>query len=92
MKCPEACGKVYNVGSKEEVSIETLADMIIRMTRSRSAKEHLSYEQAYGKPFDDMRKRVPCLERIQQTTGYMPKYTLEQTLELIIEDVKSRLT
>jgi UDP-glucose 4-epimerase len=92
MDCKEACGKVYNMGSEEEVSIETLADTVIRMTGSQSVKEHLSYEQAYGKPFDDMRKRVPSLKRIHETTGFSPKYTLEQTLELIIEDIKARLT
>lgn len=90
METPKACGTVYNIGSKEEVSIDALADLILRMTQSQSGKEYLSYEQAYGKPFDDMRKRVPCLQRIQQTTGYMPKYTLEQTLELVINDIRSR--
>jgi len=91
MQCPRACGKVFNLGSEEEVSIETLADKIIQMTGSRSVKEHLSYEQAYGKPFDDMRKRVPCLERIRQTIGYSPRFTFEQTLDLIIRDIRSRL-
>lgn len=90
MACPDACGQVYNLGSEEEVSIEHLADMIIRMTQSDSGKEYLSYEQAYGKPFDDMRKRVPSLRRIHEKIGYTPKYSLERTLELIIRDCKSR--
>jgi UDP-glucose 4-epimerase len=91
MEAPRACGMVYNIGSTEEVSMVTLADTIIRMTQSQSSREYLSYEAAYGKPFDDMRKRVPSLQRIQQTTGYQPKYTLEQTLELIIDDIRKRL-
>lgn len=91
MQCSQTCGKVFNMGSQEEVSIETVADKIIELTQSQSTKEHLTYEQAYGKPFDDMRKRVPCLERIHQTLGYSPKYTFEQTLKLVIEDVRSRL-
>ncbi len=91
MDCPQAPGKVFNVGSEEEVSIDSLADRIIRMTGTQSLKESLSYEQAYGKPFDDMRKRVPSLKRIQQIIGYSPKYSLEQTLELIIRDIKTRL-
>ncbi|MBC8393164.1 MAG: GDP-mannose 4,6-dehydratase [Deltaproteobacteria bacterium] len=92
MDCPQAAGKVFNVGSEEEISMELLADKIIQMTTSQSIKEYLSYEEAYGKPFDDMRKRVPSLERIQQTIGYSPKYSLEQTLELIIQDIKKRLS
>lgn len=92
MQCPRACGQVYNMGTTEEVSIETIADKIIQMTQSKSAKEHLSYEQAYGKPFDDMRKRVPSLERIRGVIGYSPRFTLEQTLDLIIRDIRERLT
>ena len=92
MDCPQAAGKVFNVGSEEEISMELLAEKIIRMTVSQSIKEYLSYEEAYGRPFDDMRKRVPSLERIQQTVGYSPKYSLEQTLELIIQDIKKRLS
>lgn len=91
MNCPEAPGRVYNIGSTEEVTIEELADKIVALTGSKSKKQIISYEQAYGKPFDDMMRRVPCLERIKQTIGYEPKTTLEQTLRMIIDEMKSRL-
>lgn len=78
-------GKVYNIGSDEEITIEALADKIIEKTGSKSKKKYLSYEQAYGKPFDDMLRRVPCLERINRAIGYKPKVTLDETLELIIK-------
>lgn len=85
MDCPEAAGRVYNLGSDEEITISDLADAIIRLTHSRSEKVFLSYEQAYGRPFDDMKRRVPCLDRIREQIGYQPRYTLEQTLRLIID-------
>lgn len=91
MQCPQAPGRVFNIGSPEEISIGALARKIIEMTGSQSRQEYLSYEQAYGQPFDDMRKRVPCLRRIQELIGYQPRYSLEQTLKLVIEDVQSRL-
>ncbi len=91
MDCEEAAGNVYNIGSNEEVSIETLADKVIEMTGSRSEKKYVSYEQAYGKPFDDMMRRVPCLDKIKAVAGYQAKMSLEQTLSSVIEDVKSRL-
>ena len=91
MDCEEAAGSVYNIGSNEEVSIETLADKVIEMTGSRSEKKYVSYEQAYGKPFDDMMRRVPCLDKIKAVAGYQAKMSLEQTLSSVIEDVKSRL-
>lgn len=91
MNCPKAPGQVYNIGSTEEVSIDALADRIIEMTNSNSVKQYLSYEEAYGKPFDDMLRRVPCLDRISRTIGYKPKMSLEQTLGLIIDDIRERI-
>ena len=91
MDCEEAAGNVYNIGSNEEVSIEALADKVIEMTGSSSEKKYVSYEQAYGKPFDDMMRRVPCLDKIKAVAGYQAKMSLEQTLSSVIEDVKSRL-
>jgi len=92
MDSPQAPGRVYNIGSTEEITIEHLADKIIALTASSSEKQYLSYQQAYGKPFDDMMRRVPSLVRIQQTVGYQPKTSLEQTLRLIIDDCKQRLS
>ena len=91
MGCPGAPGRVYNIGSTEEISIEALADKIIEMTGSKSQKKYISYKQAYGKAFDDMMRRLPSIERIKQTIGYEPKTSLEKTLQIIIDDIKSKL-
>lgn len=88
MDCPQAAGRVYNIGSDEEISMEALADRIIQMTGSRSQKVLVSYEEAYGRSFDDMMRRVPSLERIRSQIGFQPRYDLQQTLELIIEAAK----
>ena len=68
--------------------IEVLADKIIERCGSKAGKEFLSYEQAYGRAFDDMKRRVPCLERINEAIGFEPRHSLDQTLQLIIDDVK----
>lgn len=91
LNCPNACGQVFNLGSDEEISIEELADRIIAMTQSRSVKVFRKYEEVYGRPFDDMIRRVPSLERIRQTIHFQPTYTLDDTLRLIIEERKGRL-
>lgn len=88
---PDTAGRVYNLGTDREITIDQLADMVIGLTGSRSEKKFLSYEQAYGKPFDDMIRRVPGLKRIQEAIGYRPEFGLEKTLELVIRDIKSRL-
>ncbi len=91
MDTPAAAGRVYNIGTTEETTIEGLADKIIKMTGSRSRKEHVSYEQAYGRPFDDMMRRVPCLDRIRETVGFEPKVSLAETLESVIAEKRLAL-
>jgi len=88
MNCEEAAGKVYNIGSTEEITIEGLADKIIEMTGSKSKKEFISYEKAYGRPIEDMMRRVPNLKRIRETIGWEPKTSLTETLQVIIESFK----
>ncbi len=83
-------GRVYNVGAQEEISMEGLADRIIELTGSRSEKKYLSYEEAYGRPFDDMMRRMPCLDRIKQAIGYEPKTGLTEILQAVIAE-KRRL-
>ena len=51
MSCEEAAGKVYNIGSMEEISIDGLADKIIEMTDSQSIKEFVPYEEYYRKRY-----------------------------------------
>lgn len=84
-------GRVYNVGSSEEVSIRQLAEKIIQKTDSTSEIKYISYEKAYGKPFDDMLRRVPCLDRIGETIGYRPSMDLDKTLDIIIESRRELL-
>ena len=88
--CPDAVGQVVNVGCQESITIEALADKVIAMTGSTSPKRFLTYEQAYGRPFDDMLVRVPDLTRIKSLIGFEPKYSLTQTLQQIIDYEKAR--
>ena len=87
---PTAYGDVYNIGATEEVTIENLATMIIEMTGSDSQIQYIPYEQAYGKPFDDMMRRMPNLDKISRKVGYTPKTTLRETLEIIIEHFRRK--
>jgi len=88
MNCEQAAGKVFNIGSTKEITIEALADKIIEMTQSSSKKEYITYEVAYGRPIEDMMRRVPSLERIKETIGWGPKTDLTETLQIIIESLK----
>ena len=85
VNCDKAMGKVYNIGSNEEITIEALADKIIEMTGSKSKKEFVSYQQAYGRPIEDMMRRKPSLDRIKEVIGWQPKTSLDKILSEIIE-------
>ncbi len=91
MESGNAFGEVYNIGSDEEVSIEELASKIITLAGSKSQTEYIDYEAAYGKPFDDMQRRVPCLEKVKKAIGYEPSLNLEAILEMIIAYERQKL-
>jgi UDP-glucose 4-epimerase len=80
-----AYGGVYNVGSTEEISIEDLALLIINMTRSSSEILYIPYEKVYGIGFDDMRRRVPSLAKLQKQIAYTTETSLNTTLSIITE-------
>jgi len=89
--CPAADGQVVNIGSSEVITIEALADKIIAQTGSKSAKRHLSYEEAYGKPFDDMQVRVPDLSKAGRLIGYKHGSPLTETLQAVIDYERTQL-
>jgi UDP-glucose 4-epimerase len=90
MNCEQAAGKVYNIGTNQEIAIEELADKIIEMTGSKSEKQFVPYEVAYGRPIEDMMRRLPSLERIEKTIGWKPRISLDETLRAIIESERQK--
>jgi UDP-glucose 4-epimerase len=88
---PEANGEVYNVGGNHEITILELAERIKEMTDSRSQIVLVPYSTAYEEGFEDMRRRVPDVSKLNRLTGYAPKVSLEDSLRSIIEDQRARL-
>ena len=81
---PEAVGQVFNIGSTEELTIRELAERVIKATGSNSKVVYVPYEEAYAPGFEDMRRRVPDLDKVSQLIGYSPRYTLDETLRRVI--------
>ena len=82
---PRAVGEIFNIGNPEEVSINDLAMRIIDLTDSTSGLTYIPYEQAYEAGFEDMRRRVPSIDKLQALIGYQPSKTLDQMLQIVIE-------
>jgi len=80
-------GKVINIGNNFEISINELAKKIITETSSMSEIVYLPYEVAYGDGFEDMERRVPNIELINELVGWRP----ERDLSAMIADISAEM-
>jgi UDP-glucose 4-epimerase len=76
-RSPGATGEVFNVGSDHEITLLDLARKVREVLQSNSAIELVPYEMAYGPGFEDMRRRKPCLGKLERVTGFRPATSLE---------------
>ena len=81
-------GKVINIGNNFEISINGLAKKIIDETGSKSEMVYVPYEEAYGDGFEDMERRVPNIELINQLVGWKPKRDLSAMISDISVEMK----
>jgi UDP-glucose 4-epimerase len=88
---PAAHGKVFNVGSSDEISIRALAERVIARTGSSSRIEFIPYGQAYAPGFEDMHRRVPNLSRVSQLIGFRPSRTLDDILDDVIAGCRAEI-
>ena len=85
-----AClGHVINLGSDSEVTINDLAKRAIELTESRSEIRHVPYAEAYGEGFEDMRRRVPSLEKARKMLGYQPTHSLDDIINDVAADMRA---
>lgn len=81
----QAVGKVFNIGSTQEVSILELAKRVRDVTDSDSQIVCVPYDEVFIRGFEDMQRRVPNIERIHQLTAWQPRYTLNDILANVVE-------
>jgi UDP-glucose 4-epimerase len=86
-ECPAAEGQLFNIGNTEEVTILELAQKIIKLTGSESDIQFVSYDEAYGPGFEDMRRRVPDISKIGDIVGWRPGISLTDTLTGVISSL-----
>ena len=85
----DAVGQVINVGGVDEVSIRSLAERIKELTASSSDIKFIPYDEVYTKDFEDMQRRVPSIEKIENLIGWRPTTGLNEILEKVIEYYRS---
>jgi UDP-glucose 4-epimerase len=80
-----AHGRVYNIGSTEEISIFDLAERVIALTGSSSKINFVPFHEAYAPGFEDMQRRVPDISRVNKLLGWGHTRSLDEILKSIIE-------
>jgi nucleoside-diphosphate-sugar epimerase len=82
-------GEIFNVGSRNWISVIDLAHRVLELTGSKSELVYVPYEKVYGLGIDDMLHRVPAIEKIKGAIGWEPKRSLDEILNDVVDHVRS---
>jgi len=83
--CDKAVGRVINVGSDREFSIRELAEMMIRLSGSRSTVKFVTQESVYGPSYEDIPRRVPDVRLMTEILDLVARVPLEEGLKRTLE-------
>ncbi|MCB2153414.1 GDP-mannose 4,6-dehydratase [bacterium] len=82
-------GEVFNVGHTREITIMQLAELVKKITKSDAEIRTIPYEEVFkGGGFEDMQRRMPCVDKIKGAIGWVPKRTLEQIIADVAEEMQ----
>lgn len=90
METDAAVGEVVNIGTDREITVEGLASLVKERTGSASPITYTPYDQAYEPGFEDMMRRVPCLDRLERLTGFRPATKLEEIVDRVTQHFESK--
>ncbi len=88
----EAEGQVFNVGSRQEITILELAKLVLEATSRRVDAKGITfipYEEAYSAGFEDMDRRLPDISKIEKVIGWKPIKSLENILQDVVSSVST---
>ena len=88
VETPAAAGRVYNIGSDVPVSILELAQRVRQRVNPDAKIAFQSYSEAYDETFEDIRRRVPELKRIEQAIGFRPTKDLDAIIDAVAQHHK----
>jgi len=89
-KSDRVIGEIINIGNDEEISIAALAAQIRSQLASHSEIVSISYEQAYGRGFEDMLRRIPSLTKLEHLVGFRPRIPLHAIINAVADDMIRR--
>ena len=88
---PSTVGNIINVGNNDEISMEALAFLVQELAHSQSSFQYLSYQEAYGTMFEDIRHRKPDLKKMEKFISFKHAWSLQDTLKDLIQREKNKM-
>lgn len=91
MNNPAAVGQIVNIGSDTAITVRQLAERVRLVTGNHVEIRHISYEEAYGSGFEDVRCRIPSLDRLRSLVKLGELRDLDSILRDVVEYEQARL-
>ncbi len=84
MREPRAVGEVFNLGSDQPISILDLAERVRAIANPAASIAFQSYADAFPPDFEDVRARVPCLDKLRGVIGPLPATPLDDIIREVV--------
>ena len=84
----ELNGEIYNLGTNEEMSVKDAAELIIKLTNSKSRVIYQPQQEAFGN-YREIKRRFANINKAKVKFGYKVNYTSTQVIQEIINEYSS---
>jgi UDP-glucose 4-epimerase len=86
----EAVGEIINIGTEEEIIILDLAKLMHKLSGVNTALQikYVPYS-SFSKNYEEVKRRVPCIEKMKKILGYQPRVGLKEGLKKLIDWYKT---
>lgn len=75
---PKALGEAFNLGNPVETAMRVVIDLIIKEAGSGVASQPFDTSREYGDAYEDIRRRVPSVDKAARLLGWRPAVPLEE--------------
>lgn len=74
---PDAVGEVFNLGHTRETTITEAVECVLQSIGRTDGWEQFDTRQAYGERYEDIRRRVPDVNKARERLGWAAKTSLQ---------------
>lgn len=81
VKVSKINGELFNIGNDNPITINDLAERVIKLSGSNSKIVHVPYEAAFSSNHGDINVRIPDLDKLKQHINYLPLNSLDDIIK-----------